>query len=359
MEKIKVIQISETFVSGVYTYIKQLSSYSEKSGSFKTYIIYSGERNETIESSFSQDFVPEIDLIRIDMTKEISPLRDIKSLFHIIKKIREIKPDVIHVHSSKAGVLGRIAGMFYPKAKLYYTPNGYSFIREDISDNKKRLYHFVEKSITKIFGGTIIACGDHEYAEAKKLGKAVLVRNGVNVDLVSKYHTPHTNEKLTIGTSGRIYYQKNPDLFNQVALQLPDYNFVWIGEGELKGKLTAPNIKITGWQTYEETMKAVNKLDVFISTSSWEGLPFSIIEAMALSKPIVSSNIEGNRVTVNQGVNGYICASLESFAECLKKMENPELRDSFGKESFKMTDTIFNMDRNIVDLLNLYKDIKK
>ena len=359
MEKIKVLHISETFVSGVYTYIKQLSSYSEKSGNFKTYIIYSGERSDTVESLFKQDFAPEIDLIRIDMTREISLIRDIKSFFQIVKQIRKIKPDVIHVHSSKAGVLGRIARVFYPKATLYYTPNGYSFIREDISENQKKLYSFVEKSITTLFGGTIIACGDHEYAVGKKIGKAVMVRNGINFDLVSKYNTPHTNETFTIGTSGRIFRQKNPELFNQLALQLPDYNFVWVGEGELQDQLYAPNIKITGWQNYDKTLKAVNSLDVFLSTSSWEGLPFSIIEAMTLSKPIVSSNIEGNKVTVKQNENGYICETTEDFLVSLRKLENPELRDRFGKESFKMAGTMFSMDKNVVDILKLYSKVKK
>jgi glycosyltransferase involved in cell wall biosynthesis len=359
MEKIKIVHISETFVSGVYTYIKQLSSYSESNGNFKTYIIYSGERIETDEAQIKEDFSPNAELIRIDMTREISFFRDIKSFFQIVRQIRRIKPDVIHVHSSKAGVLGRVARIFYPKATLYYTPNGYSFIREDISKTKKAIYAFVEKSITKIFGGTIIACGDHEFSEAKKIGKAILIRNGVDINLVSKFQKPFSNQKLTIGTSGRIYCQKNPDSFNQIAQSLPDYNFVWIGDGDLKNKLSAPNITITGWSTYEGTLKAVNGLDIFISTSSWEGLPFSIIEAMTLSKPIVSSNIEGNKVTVNQNENGFICATLEEFVSGIKKLEDTELRSRFGKESFKIADTIFNMDKNIVDIIKVYSQVKQ
>lgn len=359
MEKIKILHISETFVSGVYTYIKQLSSYSESNGNFKTYIIYSGERIETDEAQMAQDFSPETALIRIDMTREISFFRDIKSFFQIASQIRKIKPDVIHVHSSKAGVLGRVARIFYPQAILYYTPNGYSFIREDISNIKKAIYTFVEKSITTIFGGTIIACGDHEFAEAQKIGKAILVRNGVDINSVSKFHKKFSNSKFTIGTSGRIYCQKNPESFNQIALSLPDYNFVWIGDGDLKDKLTAPNITITGWNTYEDTLKAVNGLDVFISTSSWEGLPFSIIEAMALSKPIVSSNIEGNKVTVNENENGFICATLDDFVSGIKKLENPETRDRLGKESLNIANKLFNMDKNIIDIIDLYSTIIK
>jgi len=354
MEKIKIVHISETFVTGVYTYIRQVSSYSESNGNFKTYIIYSGERNETDENLIKKDFSSEAVMININMTREISFFKDIKALFRIIRQIRKIKPDVIHTHSSKAGVLGRVAAAFYPKAKLFYTPHSYSFIRNDISESKKKFYRYVEKIITKLFGGTIIAIGDHEYEEARKIGKAVLIRNGVNINFVSQFKKDLSNPKLTIGTSGRIYRQKNPELFNQIALSMPDYNFVWIGDGDLKAALTAPNIRVTGWSTYEQTLNAVGGLDIFISTSSWEGLPFNIIEAMALSKPIISSDIEGNKVTVNENENGFICATADDFVNGIKKLENPALRDQFGKESFAIANNIFNLDKNIVDIINVY-----
>ena len=355
MEKIKIVHISETFVSGVYTYIKQLSEYSESNGNFKNYIIYSGERSETNESLLKEDFSPQTELIRIDMTREISLFRDFIALFQIVNQIRKIKPDVIHVHSSKAGVLGRVASVFCPKAKLFYTPHSYSFIRTDITKVKRKFYLFVEKTITKIFGGVIVACGDQEFAIAKKLGKAVLIRNGIDLKSLSKYRKEHKNNVLTIGTCGRIYYQKNPDLFNEIALQLPEYNFIWIGDGDIKNKLVAKNITITGWYTRDETLVALNDLDIFISTSLWEGLPFNILEAMALSKPIVSSNIEGNKVTVSENKNGYICDSLADFVASIKKLENQEKRNSFGNESSKIADTLFNIDKNVLDLINLYQ----
>ncbi|MBK6979684.1 MAG: glycosyltransferase [Cytophagaceae bacterium] len=82
---------------------------------------------------------------------------------------------------------------------------------------------------------------------------------------------------LTILTSGRISSQKNPSLFNAIALSFKDYpqvSFVWVGEGELSHCLTANNITITGWVSKEETNKYYSVADIYLSTALWEGLPF-------------------------------------------------------------------------------------
>jgi glycosyltransferase involved in cell wall biosynthesis len=353
MEKIKILHISETFASGVYTYIKQLKNYSKKND-LKTFIIYSGERSEN-KDILENDFSIDTELICIQMTREISLLKDIVSLINIIKEVRRIKPDVIHVHSSKAGVLGRIARIFHSKAKLFYTPHGYSFLREDISNKKKKLYKFVESVISKIFGGTIVACGDQEYEEASKIGKAVLIRNGVDVNDFKKFEEHIPNEILTIGTSGNIYEPKNPSFFNELASNLPQYKFMWIGDGELKNRLNSEIVEISGWKSRDDALELVNNFDVFISTSLWEGLPFNIIEAMAMSKPIISSNIKGNRVTISQNKNGFLCNNLEEFIAGIKKLEDKEIRDSFGRKSKNMVDELFDINKNFIQLINLYK----
>ncbi|MBS1533438.1 MAG: glycosyltransferase [Bacteroidetes bacterium] len=360
MEKIKIVHVSETMVSGVYTYINQLCKYLDKTEKFKTYIIYSNERSETDDAQIKNDFSDQTELIQVNMTREISFFKDLRSLVKLIIVLRKIKPDIIHVHSSKAGVLGRIAHAFCFKSKLYYTPHGYSFIREDISPLRKKLYRFIEVLITKIFGGKVIACGDHEYNEAKSIGEAILIRNGFNFNNVSNYASSVQNKVLTIGTSGKIYNPKNPKQFDKIAMKLPQYDFLWIGDGEefLRKQITAPNVQITGWKRRDEALKQVKELDIFISTSSWEGLPFNIIEAMALSKPIVTSDIEGNRITVRDGYNGFICKSTEDYIEAIKKLQDPEVRKKLGDNSFQMAHEMFNSDKNMQQLITVYLEGK-
>jgi glycosyltransferase involved in cell wall biosynthesis len=355
MKKIKVLHISEPFVSGIYTYIKNIVNFSSNHN-INSVVIYSGKRLETNIEYVKAEFDPQTTFVRVDMEREISFLKDITSLFKIIQNIKKIKPDVIHLHSSKAGVLGRIASVFYPNIKFFYTPNGFSFIREDISETKKKVFKFIEFIIASLFGGTIIACGDQEFAESKKLSKTLLVRNGVFVNDIANSSKTTNNDKLAIGTSGRISIQKNPKLFNDIALSLPDFHFIWIGEGELRDELFAKNIIITGWKKGNEAIEEVNKLDVFISTSLWEGLPFNIIEAMVLSKPILSNNIKANLPTIKQNENGFICNNVEEFVSSIKKLEDKVIRDKFGKESFKIANELFNLEKNFIDLIKLYTE---
>src|SRR5690606_33464644 len=121
------------------------------------------------------------------MVREFSLIKDIKSTAQLVKTLKNINADIIHLHSSKAGVLGRVAVCFLKKKSLvYYTPHGYSFIRTDISKLKKNTYKFIESKMNYFFGTTTIACGDTEYEIASKIGKSKLIRNGVNIKNIIK-----------------------------------------------------------------------------------------------------------------------------------------------------------------------------
>jgi glycosyltransferase involved in cell wall biosynthesis len=82
---------------------------------------------------------------------------------------------------------------------------------------------------------------------AKHLGKSEMIRNGIDISAIENYSQAIDNPKLTIGIAGRITAARNPRQFNAIALQFPDYQFVWIGDGEERNQITASNIKITGW----------------------------------------------------------------------------------------------------------------
>jgi len=104
MKKIKVLHISETFAAGVYTYIKDICQYFDTISTVESFVIYSGKREDTEPEKFSKDFSKNTSLFQIQMEREISPFKDLKSLRLISKQIKKIKPDVIHLHSSKAGI---------------------------------------------------------------------------------------------------------------------------------------------------------------------------------------------------------------------------------------------------------------
>ena len=358
---LKVVHIVEALEGGVYTYFRDLSNFfgdEEISKSLKTTIIYSSNRKGISSQKVNTEFSNSVNLIEISMTREISPFQDLKSIFKLRKELKKINPDVIHLHSSKAGVLGRIAFFsLFKKKKLFYTPHGYAFLRTDISKVAKKLYLTIEKTFQRFFGGTIVACGDTEFEIAKTIGKSKLVRNGVNIIDIYQYFLPHQNKKFTIGIVGRITFARNPKLFNEIALQFPNFNFKWIGDGELSHLLTSPNIQITGWFfDQKKVLKELNNIDVYLQTSLWEGLPIAILEAMALQKPVIASNIIGNKDIVLHNKTGFLFDDINELGNYFEILKEKDTRVVFGKNALARCQELFDKNKNFKQLLNLYQE---
>lgn len=356
---LKVVHIVEALAGGVTTYFKDLSIYFGEdlnSNKIETTIIFSSKRKEVDLNKINNEFSKNVLMYEIDMFREFSPIRDFISTIRIYNKLKKIKPDVVHLHSSKAGVIGRIACLgIFPKPKIYYTPHGYSFIRSDISTISKKFYWYIEKYIQLFFGGTTIACGDTEYEFAKKIGKSVLNRNGIAIEEVRKHRSHFENSTLTIGIVARITSARNPKLFNQIANQFPNYQFVWIGDGELRHYITAPNIKITGWfMESKKVLEELNKIDVYLQTSLWEGLPIAVLEAMAMQKPVIATNIVGNKDVVENGETGFLFDNISELESYLKILENSDTRKLFGENALKRCILLFDKNKNLENLISIY-----
>jgi hypothetical protein len=357
---LKVVHIVEALAGGVNTYFKELSFFfgdSEIKEDIDTTIIFSANRKEVDSKKINEEFSKGVSLVELNMVREFSPLQDLKSLLQLIKELRRIQPDVVHLHSSKAGVLGRVACfLLFKKSKLFYTPHGYAFLRTDTSSFTKKLYRIIESSFQRIFGGATIACGDTEYGIAKTIGKSHLVRNGIDIKKVQKYSSINDNNVLTIGIVGRITSARNPALFNEIALRHSNLNFVWIGDGELRPLLTAPNIKITGWfLDREDALIALNTIDIYIQTSLWEGLPIAVLEAMAMQKPVLATNIIGNKDVVLHNETGFLFNEISELDHHIEILKDEEVRDRFGKKGLERCQDLFDSAKNFKLLIALYK----
>jgi glycosyltransferase involved in cell wall biosynthesis len=356
---LKVVHVVEALAGGVNTYFKDLSWFFDNEHAqhdIHTTIVYSSNRKEVDSAQIKDTFSKTVVLKELSMVREFSWIADYKAIIQLIKFLRSAKPDVVHLHSSKAGVLGRIACLFLSKkVKIFYSPHGYAFLRTDISSFKKKIYKGIEVVFQKLSNNTTIACGDTEYEIAKKIGPTYLVRNGIDTNQVQKYTTNHTNSILTIGIVGRITAARNPDLFNRIALQNPNYHFVWIGDGELKNNLTASNITITGWfLDQKEALRELNKLDIYIQTSLWEGLPIAVLEAMAMQKPVLATNIIGNKDVVVPNETGYLFESISEANDYLTMMQNEDTRNTMGKNGLVRCQKLFSNERKFKELIALY-----
>ena len=359
MNKTKVVHIVEALGGGVYTYFKALSHFfGNINDEVETYIIYSGNRGEIDPLKIKEEFSSDINLIEIPMTREFSLTKDTRSTIQLIKTLKHINADIIHLHSSKAGVLGRISNFQFKKKNIvYYTPHGYYFLRTDISKFKRVTYRYIESKLNYFFDTTTIACGDTEHEIASEIGKSALIRNGVNIKNISKYYKTPQNIRLTVGTVGRITEIKDPQVFNNIALRYPNYDFIWIGDGHLRKIITAPNIKVTGWLFNEtEVLKQLGLIDIYLQTSSMEGLPIAILEAMALKKPVIATNIIGNKDIVLHNETGFLFEEINDTLDTyFAALENKDTRLKMGENGFIRCENLFDINKNFNDLYLLYK----
>lgn len=327
MHKKKLLYVVEAMGGGIFTYLVDLVN--ELANDFDIYIAY-GVRPQT-PSDYQKYFDSRVSLIKVDdFVREISPYNDFKALKEVKQIAKEIKPDIIHLHSSKAGVIGRLAfnGKTVP---VFYTPHGYSFLMRDTNKLKRLIYWWIEK-IFSYKKCTIISCSPGEYYESLKLTKnSTYVNNAINVDVLDKRlsEIKKVEHPFTVFTLGRVCYQKNPKLFNSIAEAMPKIKFLWIGDGELVSELTSPNIEITGWLDRSEALKKSMNSDVFILTSLWEGLPMSLLEAMYMKKTCVVSDVIGNNDVISNGKNGYVCNSVEEYVKAINERKEEYINNAY------------------------------
>ena len=321
-EKKKILYIVEAMGGGVFTYIVDLAN--ELVNSYDMYIAYA-VRKQTPQN-YKDYFDKRIHLIEVkNFGRVIDPAKDIAAFFEVKKIAAKIKPDVIHLHSSKAGAIGRVA--FNGKIPMFYTPHGYSFLMENYKPMKRRMFKVIESVCAKR-NCTTISCSVGEHQESLKLTKhATYVNNGINMaelqEIIDK--TEKVEHPFTVYTLGRICYQKNPTLFNEIAESLPDVKFVWIGDGELRDQLTSENIEITGWADRSTAIRYAVNADVFLLPSRWEGLPISLLESMYMNSDI-SMYVSAEQLRDNDYVlsmNRYIVHDVAdgmAFGDVIKRI---------------------------------------
>lgn len=322
MRKKRILYFVEAFGGGVFTYIVNLAN--GLCDDFDVYVAY-GVRKQT-PKNFEKYFNNKVHLIHVEnYQREISFKKDLAALHEMKKITARVQPDVIHLNSSKAGILGR---WLFRKSRLpiFYTPHGYSFLMTNISKKKKFFYKGLEKFFA-FKNIETIACSKGEYEITKELtSNCTYVDNGVNLDEFKGIIPKKSNNKnLKIATLGRISIQKNPKVFNTIARAFPNNQFIWIGDGELRNELTAPNIKVTGWVNNKTALNYLADTDIFILTSLWEGLSMALLEAMYMKKICIVSDVVGNRDVIHDEQNGYICDSVNDFIKKVKSISTDRL----------------------------------
>ncbi|UPT73609.1 MAG: glycosyltransferase [Elusimicrobiota bacterium] len=298
-----------------------------------------------------------------EMTREISPGRDAAAFRRLRQLFAERRPDVVHAHSSKAGVLARVAARAAGVPAVFYTPHGYGFLQQDRPAASRLLYRALEAAASRI--GTVVACSPAEAEQARALG-APRVETVCDAYL-GGFAEPLPHDGVVVGSCGRMAYARNPDAWLLLAQRLTDsrngLRCVWIGGGEeerrarvlLENMNLAGRAEITGWLGAAEARERLRALDLFVHYSRWDAMPNAVLEAMAAGLPVVASDNPGNRSAVVDGETGFLARTeVELLERCQQLIDDAPLRLRLGAAGRERVRREFSLERMLGSLSALY-----
>ncbi len=316
------------------------------------------------------------------LVREVNPRRDLHALFALARLMRRRRYAVVHTHSSKAGVLGRLAARLAGVPLVVHTVHGWSF-HERMSPAKRTFYVLLERLAAAVGDAMIVvAQPDIEKGLRHHIGRREqfhLIRSAIPLDEFA----PHTVDRAAVrrelglpldapvlGNVGRFSPQKNPldwvRVAELVARELPTARFLLVGDGPLRlqveqavrqARLTERTI-LTGLRRDVPRMMAA--MDVFLLTSLWEGLPRVIPQAMAMGVPVIANRADGTTEAIRHGETGYLCqpGELRPMADfCLTLLRNPELRRAMGARGQTFARQEFDVRQMVAQIAALYEQL--
>ena len=282
-------------------------------------------------------------------------------LYRILKRLKKDNLlDIVHLHCSKGGFIGRmVCRLLGIQHLVIYTPNGAPFMAGE-SAFSNFLYKKLEQ-VAALFGGQVVCCSPSEQDAYRNAGiDAITINNGISYRRIIRHKKPVRKDNLfRVITSGRIVDQKDPILFNKIALffeEFANFQFVWVGDGPEKSLLTAKNIRVTGWLPSAKANELVASADVYLSTAKYEGLPFSVLEALAMNMPVLLTNCIGNKDLIN-GLNGAVFSDEnDAIYSLLQFYNNSSMLNVMGENSGTYAKKNFNLVDTFYRYKKLYQD---
>lgn len=260
--------------------------------------------------------------------------------------------DLIHVHSSRTGLLGRIAAAATgARARTVYSPHCFAFDRTDGSAASLAVFRRLEQA-GALVGPRLVLCSDSEERLARRTLPGVrtaVLANSVDTAALAELadaararrEAEGAERPLRIVHVGRIAAQKRPAEYGRIAREwaarraadpaaLPEATFRWLGGGDRD--LLPPEVEISGWLTPDALHAELAEADLMLFTSAGEGMPIAAIEAQAMGVPVVGHAVTGVTDVVVDGTTGVLAESTDELAAALERLA----RD--GRERSRMSE---------------------
>ncbi len=309
-----------------------------------------------------------------ELKHPIRPLWDLKALHRITGILWSEKVDLVHTHSSKAGILGRWAAKKVGVPHIVHTVHGWGFYSGQFF-LIRWLYQTLERWAVRFTNVMITVSEENRQAGlAARIGEKdqyQVIHSGINPKEYSLAPSAARKERKLLKTQGRptvlvlsnLKKQKSPldvvEVAGYLAMKLPKVLFLWAGDGPLLPKTQRligqkdlePNFEMLGWR--DDVAKLLAASDALLLTSIYEGLPRVVLQAMAAGKPVVATAVSGTPEAVQEGITGYLNRPhdnqglAESLFKILSQPNQAKKMGQAGRRALKGTFLIQEMMKEI------------
>lgn len=377
MEKKKVLYIiTLAEAGGAQKYVFDLAKNLDKNR-YEVAVASYGKKTDWLFENLEKEGIQTYPLK--NLRRSINPIYDTLAIFEIKKLISSIKPDIVHLNSSKAGIIGSIASK-KSNAKVVYTAHGFVF-NEPMSYIKKRIYIFAERLSSK-YKDKVISISNFDYKTGLKnkiatKNKFAVIHNGIKTDefhFLSKSDARKrlglSEKEMVIGTIANYYKTKSLnriiDAAKIITKQHKNTKFLLIGDGPEKEKLQRQIEDIGLLNNFfigpmKDAWSILKAFDVFVLPSSKEGMPYVVLEAMLAEVPIIATRVGGVPEMITNGENGFLVDSSdktsEQLADKIKYYTNhKEIIPIFTNKGYRKILSDFTLNKMIQETEKIYNN---
>ncbi len=356
-------------IGGASMHVLQLATAVKQSGCAVT-VVFGGVEGKIVAMCKDAG----LDTIVLpSLVRALRPWQDLKALFALRQLIKRIQPDLVHLHSAKAALLGRIAAWLC-KVPALVTVHGWPFVNPQ-SRVSRLFYLTLERAMVALTAKFItVSAVDYQVAVHQLKvppGQLALIHNGIDNKLscvriksdtittkcsiicVARFDVPKDHRTLLLALQ-----QVNPMLWH---LKLVGSGPLLAEIKQLAGQLgMSENVEFLGERS--DVAELLTQADLFVLLSHWESLPISIIEAMRAGLPVIASNVGGITELVDDGISGKVVAagSISEAADALRTLiSDARLRQSMSEQSKQKFLRQFTADLMLRKTLGCYQQLVK
>jgi glycosyltransferase involved in cell wall biosynthesis len=300
----------------------------------------------------------------------VRPFQDLRALQEIRALLRTLRPDLISTHSSKAGILGRVAGWSLG-VPVIFTAHGWAFT-PGVPSRQAMAYRWIERLAAPLAARIItVSEFDRQLALACGIasGKVVTIHNGMP-DIGQELRADPSGSPVRLAMVARFERQKDhATLFHALTgLMHEPWQLDLIGDGPLQSEAKALGSRLgllnrlQFWGQRHDVDVRLSQAQVALLITNWEGFPRSILEAMRAGLPVIASAVGGIAESVRDGETGFTVpqADVEGLRQRLKELlDNPVLRVSMGRNARKLYERDFTLAQTVEKTRTIYEEVAR